>query len=68
MAAGEALLSRLTIAYRLTSVRAAESCGSCGTGFFEASLERGLERHIDFIGSDAGSTDGGPRFLAGERA
>jgi hypothetical protein len=44
------------------------SIGSLGTGFYEASLERGLERPIDFIGADAGSTDGGPTFLAGERA
>src|SRR3954465_7101069 len=41
------------------------SIGSLGTGFYEASLDRGLERPIDFIGADAGSTDGGPTFLAG---
>src|SRR5256885_1937280 len=41
------------------------SIGSLGTGFYEASLERGLEYPIDFIGADAGSTDGGPVFLAG---
>jgi hypothetical protein len=44
------------------------SIGSLGTGFYEASLERGLERPIDFIGADAGSTDGGPTFLAGNGA
>ena len=44
------------------------SIGSLGTGFYEASLERGLEYPVDFIGADAGSTDGGPVFLAGERA
>jgi hypothetical protein len=44
------------------------SIGSLGTGFVEASLERGLERPVDFIGADAGSTDGGPSFLAGRGA
>jgi hypothetical protein len=39
--------------------------GSLGTGFLESSLERGLERNIDFIGADAGSVDGGPNALAG---
>ena len=44
------------------------SIGSLGCGFVEASLERGLERPVDFIGADAGSTDGGPAFLAGRGA
>src|SRR4051794_26655533 len=44
------------------------SIGSLGTGFVESSLERGLERPVDFIGADAGSTDGGPTFLAGRGA
>jgi hypothetical protein len=39
--------------------------GSVGTGFFEASLERGLAMKPDFIGADSGSTDGGPNALAG---
>jgi hypothetical protein len=42
--------------------------GSIGTGFAERSLEAGLERGVDFIGADAGSTDGGPFALAGQRA
>lgn len=41
------------------------SVGSLGTGFLESSLERGLEKPIDFIGADAGSSDGGPGALSG---
>lgn len=37
--------------------------GNLGAGFKEASLRRGLERPISFIGSDGGSTDGGPHHL-----
>ena len=40
------------------------SIGALGTGFLEASLRRGLEGPVDFIGADAGSTDGGPGALA----
>lgn len=43
------------------------SIGALGTGFLEASLRRGLEGPVDFIGADAGSTDGGPGALAGGR-
>jgi len=43
------------------------SIGALGTGFLEASLRRGLEGQVDFIGADAGSTDGGPNALAGGR-
>src|SRR4051812_39105697 len=40
--------------------------GSLGTGFLESSLEAGLARNPDFIGADAGSSDGGPNALAGK--
>lgn len=43
------------------------SIGALGTGFLEASLRRGLDGPVDFIGADAGSTDGGPNALAGGR-
>lgn len=43
------------------------SIGALGTGFLEASLRRGLEGQVDFIGADAGSTDGGPISLASGR-
>lgn len=37
--------------------------GSLGCGFREESLARGVERGPAFIGSDSGSTDGGPFYL-----
>jgi len=37
--------------------------GSLGTGFREESLDAGLERPVEFIGVDSGSTDGGPFYL-----
>lgn len=37
--------------------------GSLGTGFKETSLEAGLDRPLEFIGVDSGSTDGGPFYL-----
>jgi len=37
--------------------------GMLGTGYLESSLERGLSWNPDFIGCDAGSTDGGPAYL-----
>jgi hypothetical protein len=40
--------------------------GALGAGFVEDSLRRGLEAGADFIGADAGSSDPGPRYLAGE--
>ena len=40
--------------------------GSLGTGFKSASLDRGVEREIAFVGSDSGSTDGGPYYLGSE--
>ena len=44
------------------------AAGVVGCGFVEASLRRGLDHHdVAFIGVDAGSTDPGPRYLAGEQ-
>jgi hypothetical protein len=43
------------------------AAGVVGCGFVEASLRRGLDRDVAFIGVDAGSTDPGPRYLAGEQ-
>ncbi|MCU1378998.1 MAG: hypothetical protein JWN29_1981 [Acidimicrobiales bacterium] len=40
--------------------------GSLGCGFQEASLDRGVERGPAFIGSDSGSTDGGPYYLGSD--
>ena len=42
------------------------AAGVVGCGFVEASLRRGLDHEVAFIGVDAGSTDPGPRYLAGE--
>ena len=43
------------------------AAGVVGCGFVEASLRRGLDHDVAFIGVDAGSTDPGPRYLAGEQ-
>lgn len=52
----------------MTECRALAATGMLGTGFLESSLEQALEWEPHFIGSDAGSTDGGPRSLgAGPR-
>ena len=40
--------------------------GSLGCGFQEASLERGVAQGPAFIGSDSGSTDGGPYYLGSD--
>jgi hypothetical protein len=40
--------------------------GSLGCGFQEASLDRGVARGPAFIGSDSGSTDGGPYYLGSD--
>ena len=37
--------------------------GSLGAGFKESSLQRGIDRPLDFIAADSGSTDGGPYYL-----
>lgn len=40
--------------------------GSLGCGFQESSLDRGVERGPAFVGSDSGSTDGGPYYLGSD--
>lgn len=40
--------------------------GSLGCGFQEASLDRGVAQGPAFIGSDSGSTDGGPYYLGSD--
>jgi hypothetical protein len=47
----------------MKEVRALAATGMLGSGFRESSLQRGLEMNPDFIGMDAGSTDGGPFYL-----
>jgi hypothetical protein len=42
--------------------------GVCGSGFNEASFEKGLALSPDFIGCDAGSTDPGPSHLGSGNA
>jgi hypothetical protein len=44
-------------------VRILSATGVCGSGFLEASFEKGLAQKPTFIGCDAGSTDPGPEFL-----
>ncbi len=44
--------------------RAYAGTGMLGSGFLEASLETALAWGPDVIGCDAGSTDGGPAYLA----
>src|SRR5581483_5358307 len=44
-------------------VRALAGTGMLGSGFRLDSLERALAWRPDFIGCDAGSTDGGPYYL-----
>jgi hypothetical protein len=44
--------------------RAYAATGMLGSGFAEASLATALSWNPDFIGVDAGSTDGGPNYLA----
>ncbi len=47
----------------MKQVRALSATGMLGSGFRESSLDLGLEMGPDFIGADAGSTDGGPHYL-----
>jgi phage FluMu protein gp41 len=44
-------------------VRILAPTGACGSGFIEASFERGLAQNPTFIGCDCGSTDPGPTYL-----
>ena len=48
-------------------VRILSATGVCGSGFIEASFEKGLSWKPTFIGCDAGSTDPGPEFLGAGR-
>ena len=41
------------------------SIGALGAGFSEDSMQKGLERGVQFMGADAGSSDGGPFALGG---
>ncbi|HZU78387.1 MAG TPA: acyclic terpene utilization AtuA family protein [Acidimicrobiales bacterium] len=47
----------------MSELRYLAATGSLGAGFKESSLWAGVERRPDFIGCDAGSTDGGPYSL-----
>lgn len=44
-------------------IRYISVCGMLGYGYPVASLQRGLERNVDFIAADNGSTDPGPYYL-----
>jgi hypothetical protein len=46
-------------------IRVLSASGVCGSGFLEASFEKGLTLQPHFIGCDAGSTDPGPSHLGG---
>ena len=48
-------------------IRILAPTGVCGSGFVEASFEKGLRQKPTFIGCDAGSTDPGPEFLGAGR-
>ncbi|MCU1376126.1 MAG: hypothetical protein JWO68_3412, partial [Actinomycetia bacterium] len=50
----------------MTTLNYVTLTGSLGCGFQEASLDRGVERGPAFIGSDSGSTDGGPYYLGSD--
>jgi hypothetical protein len=56
MPAGRPVTAPLTRAYAGT--------GFLGSGFLQTSLEQAVSWRPDFIGCDAGSTDGGPNYLA----
>ena len=47
----------------MKEIRVLSPTGVIGSGFLEASFERGIERDPHYIACDAGSTDGGPAFL-----
>src|SRR5690606_31562237 len=48
-------------------IRILAPTGVCGSGFNEASFEKGLSQLPHFIGCDAGSTDPGPSYLGSGR-
>ena len=47
----------------MEEIRVLAASGMLGTGYLESSLKRGGSWNPDFIGCDAGSTDGGPTSL-----
>lgn len=47
----------------MTTVNAVAATGGLGSGYSEESLRVAVAAGADFIGCDAGSTDGGPYFL-----
>jgi hypothetical protein len=51
----------------VTTVTAVAATGGLGSGYSEESLRTAVASGADFIGCDAGSTDGGPYFLGSGR-
>ncbi|WP_162606520.1 acyclic terpene utilization AtuA family protein [Jiangella asiatica] len=47
----------------MTTVTAVAATGGLGSGYSEESLRAAVTAGADFVGCDAGSTDGGPYFL-----
>ena len=47
----------------MKEIRILTASGMIGSGFLESSFKKGLSYDPDFIGCDAGSTDGGPAGL-----
>ena len=47
----------------MKEIRMLSATGILGSGFREASLQRGMSLSPDFIGADSGSTDPGPYYL-----
>src|SRR5690349_12324411 len=47
----------------LSEVRMLSASGLLGYGFPETSLKKGLERGLDMVGVDGGSSDPGPHYL-----
>jgi hypothetical protein len=47
----------------VTELIAVAATGSVGSGFLEESFSTALDAGADFVGCDAGSSDGGPYFL-----
>ncbi|MHA2393920.1 MAG: acyclic terpene utilization AtuA family protein [Promethearchaeota archaeon] len=47
----------------MDEMRILAASGMLGTGFLESSLNRAIEKGVEFIGCDSGSTDSGPTIL-----
>lgn len=47
----------------MNEVKILSASGQLGYGFTKVAFQEGLNRNPDFIGVDAGSTDGGPAYL-----